>query len=303
MKKLIFISLLVIPFCKAADPDQSWHQAVKRPPNLDWQQQDSLILDRKRIETIPNNLNLPNLWQLNLNNNLITAIPGNLNLPRLRSFSLCNNQITSIPDNLNLPNLCSFYLSNNRITSIPDNLNLPRLEHLNLEGNHIDFVSDNIFKQFPNLIFLWLNKNPLTQKNVDQLREAATKTHPKLKIIADNIGVQYKKPPDFIEITLPKDNPTNLSTVPINLKESETFTLESFQTLVDETGTRNFVVVFTTDVNKKKWYPHIFDGSSYESYSKTQGDVIANPVNRQTIQYTLPITIKKEGNQYKYEIY
>ncbi len=145
MKKLMFISLLVIPFCKADDPDQSWYQAVQNKP--DWQQQRTLSLIGKQIQAIPDNLDFHNLEWLHLNDNQIQAIPANLTAPYLRTLFLGNNSI--------------------------------------------DYVDPQIINQFPRLNRLELNKNPLTQENVDQLRAATLQANRHILIVANDIGPQY----------------------------------------------------------------------------------------------------------------
>ncbi len=158
MKKLIFISLLVIPFCKAADPKAhaSWYQALQ-------------------------------------------DIPNKFNLHKKTELFLGDKGIEAIPDNLNSHYLEHLYLGNNYLQEIPDNLNFPRLTVLSLIGNHIRQINPQIFKKFPNLQFLYLNKNPLTQENVDELRKAAVQAGARgdayaqgpIEISADDIGDQY----------------------------------------------------------------------------------------------------------------
>ena len=148
----MFIFLLVIPFCKAADPDQSWYQAVQNVTASRPDLQQELYLD--------------------LAHKQIPAIPANLNLPQLQGLNLGNNQIYAIPANLALPNLTMLLLHN----------------------NHIDYVDPQIINQFPRLNYLHLNKNPLTQKNVDELRAAAQKANRVIQITANDIGDQYSGP-------------------------------------------------------------------------------------------------------------
>ncbi len=172
-QKLIFISLLVIPFCKAADNDENWNYAVQQhyPDGIEGH------------------------VTLNLDHNHITAIPDNLP-QQLQLISLVDNEITAIPDNL--PQQLQFlYLMHNHIAEIPDNLP-QQLKVLRLEGNHITYVDPKIIQQLPRLTNLILNKNPLYQKNVDALREAATAAGQEVIIIADDIGKQYL--PDAINI-------------------------------------------------------------------------------------------------------
>ena len=191
MKKLILISLCAISLCKAAD--NSWDQAVQRNYPNGIQQLQELYLDNNQITEIPANLNnLPQLQGLFLQYNLITEIP-NLNLPQLGALILGHNLITEIP-NLNLPQLLQLYLDGNQITEIP-NLNLPQLRQLSLSNNRITNVNPQILQQFPHLVFLNLNQNPITQENVTALRDAAAEifdaTGRNIQIIADDIGDQY----------------------------------------------------------------------------------------------------------------
>jgi len=143
MKNLMFIFLLVIPFCKAADPDQSWYDAVQHIPN--WQQQAELNLDDNQIGAIPDNFNLHNLRYLNLINNQIVAIPNNFNSPDLRTLSLSNNNIDQInPERLleQFPQLVYLNLSNN------PNLHLKNIEDLRdaaaRAGRNIEIIANNI---------------------------------------------------------------------------------------------------------------------------------------------------------------
>ncbi len=173
MKKLIFISLLVIPFCKAADNDENWNYAVQqRYPD-----------------------GIEGLVVLKLNHNHIAAIPDNLP-QQLQLINLKDNEITAIPDNL--PQQLRFLnLEDNHITEIPDNLP-QQLKVLRLEGNHITYVDPKILQQLPRLTNLILNKNPLYQKDVDALREAAAAAGQGIIIIADDIGKQYL--PDAVNV-------------------------------------------------------------------------------------------------------
>ena len=164
MKKLMFIFVLVIPICKAADPDASWYQAVQHIPN--WQQQNNLYLGNSQIVAIPDNFNPLNLQLLDLN----------------------NNQIVAIPDNFNPPNLQQLYLRNNHIVAIPDNFNAPNLQTLVLNDNHIEKVDPKrLLEQFPNLVYLNLSNNRLHPADIMDLRDAFTAVGRNINIIADNI--------------------------------------------------------------------------------------------------------------------
>ncbi len=142
----MFISLLIIPFCKAADAPESWNKAIKNIPNIHLAIQ--ICLNHKRIEAMPESLDdFSLLTDLDLNNNLITAIPGNLY--HFKLYSLC------------------------------------------LQSNQIEYVDPQILDQFPELLYLDLNKNPLSQENVNELKEAIEK---RIGFIlrAEDIGEKYK---------------------------------------------------------------------------------------------------------------
>ncbi len=203
MKKLILISLLVITqyglsgyikaaaeepqqIEEAADPYASWNQAVQNIPN--WQQVADLVLWWKRIEAIPADLNLSNLHSLDLLGNNIKAIPDLTSLINLRQLGLNINQIKAIPA-LNLPsNLVTLQLNNNKINAIPASLELDKLRSLDLSFNHIKkFNPKRLLQQFPQLNYLNLNRNPLTQENVTALRNAATAAYREIEIVSDVI--------------------------------------------------------------------------------------------------------------------
>ncbi len=152
------------------------------------------------MRTIPAGLNLPQLVMLHLENNWITVIPAGLNLPQLEALHLENNWITAIPAGFSLPQLEVLFLSNNEIAAIPTDLNLPQLEYLDLDENYIDRIEyQSILAQFPRLIYLNLNKNPLTQESIHMLREEAARIGRDIEIIADDIGLKYSNPAEQIK--------------------------------------------------------------------------------------------------------
>ena len=120
MKRLMFmlIFLLVIPFCKAADPDESWYQAVADIPN--WQEAQELNLTGKAIYSIPEGLNLPYLRHLLLMNNYITDFPEDFTFPNLMTLFLGNNLIEELDPakftRERLPNLARLDVSINPIS-------------------------------------------------------------------------------------------------------------------------------------------------------------------------------------------
>ncbi len=133
MKKFMFIFLLVIPFCKAADTDnENWNRAVQDP---------ALYNEFCR--------------QLNLSSQGITTIPINPNLPGVQvdHLVLRDNLITTIPNNLRLGLLAN-------------------LRTLDLSKNWIYRLDPEALKQFRRLEMLSLSENPIPKKDVDDLKQA-----------------------------------------------------------------------------------------------------------------------------------
>ena len=142
MKKLIFIFVLVIPICKAADPYASWYQAVQHIPN--WQQEYELFLNNNNIGAIPDNFNPPKLLRLDLSNNNIAAIPDKFNAPNLELLDLGNNNIQEVnPQRLlvQFPKLSYLDLSDNPLD--PDNIQDLR-DAVHAAGRNINIIANNI---------------------------------------------------------------------------------------------------------------------------------------------------------------
>ena len=140
MKKLMFISLLVIPFCKAADDDGSWNRAMQRLSDVA-KQGWYIDLVGKEITALPENLSLsPNVRELNLRANLIQALPENFNLPNLKLLDLRENQLDYVD-----PKIIQ---------------QLPNLEVLNLDGNPLieNFNDTEADARASMLIYLIENK-------------------------------------------------------------------------------------------------------------------------------------------------
>ena len=235
-------------------------------------------------------------------------------VPGETSLRLNNKQIQTIPQglNLNLPGLIHLFLNDNLIQAIPEDLNLPpQLILLRFDNNHISYIDPKILEHFSGLHGIKLNKNPLTQENVDELRKKVAALRAEkgrgILIYADDMPVTTILEIDpapvknllagatTVEIDLPENNPTGLATATLDLDKQETFTAEKFKELVDETGTGKFVIGFAQDA-KGKWHPTFFDPAYFEAYSKTQGDQIKDPATRQLIQYIVPlVTVIKEG--------
>ncbi len=158
MKKLMFISLLVIPFCKAAQGGHTWNEVVKSIP--DYRVAKSLNLDNKGI----------------------IAIPELINYPFLEALFLSNNQLETLHDLIFFYKLKRLYLDHNKLSEIPGTLRLDKLEELYLSNNKFKYIDPNIFKQFPRLKLLDVRNNPLSPENIIQLQEAAKAAGAKLLI-------------------------------------------------------------------------------------------------------------------------
>ena len=174
MKKLMLISLFVIPFCKAADPYEHWDDAVKKIhgwEQINWSKVRYLEFADHGLDeiTIPG-FRVPDATYLNLGKNQLEAFPAKVaTLTKLRTLLLNNNRIKAIPDNLQLSMLRTLYLSHNDIQG---------------------FDHKKLLKQFPNLTHLDLSNNPdLDPEYVDALiAEAQAAARHNLQIIANNIG-------------------------------------------------------------------------------------------------------------------
>ncbi len=181
MKKFIFISLLVITqyglsgyikaadegtqqIDEAADPNESWNQAVQNIPN--WQQRAVLNLVSKQIDALPANFNPPKLELLNLNRNQLGALPANFNPSQLRRLCLNHNRFAAIPDDLELHELMLLDLSDNDIQK---------------------FNPARLLMQFPKLVRIVLSNNPLDPANIQDLRDAAIAARRPLDIDANDI--------------------------------------------------------------------------------------------------------------------
>ncbi len=187
MKKLIFIFLLAIPLCKAADPYEAWNLAIER--THEWQQLDYLNLVSRKLQIVPD-FEHNVVRTLSLNDNLLQEVPNFQNLPLLEILSLSNNRLQDFPSLSNLLLLKKLYLDENQIQDIPSNLNLLQVELISLRFNNINQIAEpkTLLQQFPNLGKLDLTGNDqLDSRSVQDLRDAATEANRNIRIIADNI--------------------------------------------------------------------------------------------------------------------
>ncbi|KAL8178998.1 UNVERIFIED_CONTAM: hypothetical protein K2H54_058361 [Gekko kuhli] len=129
-----------------------------------------LYMEKNHLKEIPNNLP-PNLEQLRLSRNRISKIaPGAFNkLEHLILLDLHNNELNDAVFNKNtfkgLKNLMQLNLARNILRKMPPGI--PTAVHqLFLDKNNITDIPNNYFKDFPNLAFLRLNYNGLTDKGL-----------------------------------------------------------------------------------------------------------------------------------------
>ncbi len=103
----------------------------------------------------------------------LTGIPAYLDRPGLKILLLSHNKIEAIPD-MKCPQLISFFLDHNNVVMIPKSLELESLNTFDLTGNKIRFIdAQHLFKQFPKLTRLVVRNNPISQKNIAELRIVA----------------------------------------------------------------------------------------------------------------------------------
>ncbi len=202
-----------LPLLKTLTLKKSEHNPVTAIPQFDAPNLKRLSLTDSQITTIFLLNNFPNLEEVSLCNGRIDNIP-HLNLPHLEYLVLSGNQISTIPSDLppglsmlclignlitdianlnNLTQLRTLHLCRNKIDDIPAALKLTSLEWVDLSENQIGSVDlHKMLEQFPELTYINLDKNPLDPDKVDELKEIAAEKRPGLKIIANDIGEQYR---------------------------------------------------------------------------------------------------------------
>ncbi|XP_077190718.1 prolargin [Paroedura picta] len=129
-----------------------------------------LYMEKNHLKEIPGNLP-PNLEQLRLSRNRISRIATGAfhKLEHLLLLDLHNNELNDAVFNKNtfkgLKNLMQLNLARNILKKMP--LGIPTAVHqLFLDKNNITDIPNNYFKDFPNLAFLRLNHNSLTDKGL-----------------------------------------------------------------------------------------------------------------------------------------
>ncbi|XP_055975094.1 prolargin [Sorex fumeus] len=140
-------------------------QVLERLPRLAF-----LYMEKNQLEEVPSALPR-NLEQLRLSQNRISKIPPGVfsKLEKLLLLDLQNNQLgdhTLRPDTFQgLKSLMQLNLANNTLKKMPPKV--PQALHqLYLDSNRIDSIPNGYFKGFPNLAFIRLNYNKLSDKGL-----------------------------------------------------------------------------------------------------------------------------------------
>ncbi|MGH0158524.1 UNVERIFIED_CONTAM: hypothetical protein FKN15_045074 [Acipenser sinensis] len=129
-----------------------------------------LYMDKNNLQEVPNFLP-PNLEQLRLSRNQISKIPaGAFNkLENLAMLDLHHNKLSDSDLGKNifkgLKNLVQLNLAHNILRKMPQNVP-HNIYQLFLDRNNIEDIPKDYFKEFPNLTFVRLNNNQLTDKGV-----------------------------------------------------------------------------------------------------------------------------------------
>ncbi|XP_075385199.1 prolargin [Tenrec ecaudatus] len=129
-----------------------------------------LYLEKNRLEEVPSALP-KNLEQLRLSQNLISKIPAGV-FSKLEKLLLLDLQHNRLNDHVfkpntfqGLKNLMQLNLAHNTLKKMPPKV--PTAIHqLFLDSNKIDAIPRDYFKDFPNLAFIRLNYNKLSDRGL-----------------------------------------------------------------------------------------------------------------------------------------
>ena len=95
-------------------------------------------------------------------------------LNNITHLNLSFNQLSALPENFGngFKNLKELSISGNQLTKLPDNFgnNLANLEYLNISYNQLTTLPDNFGNGLTNLKYLNLHDNPLSQDQIDKLK-------------------------------------------------------------------------------------------------------------------------------------
>ncbi|KAL7013276.1 hypothetical protein ACKWTF_015312 [Chironomus riparius] len=155
--------------------DKSDLSSIQEYSFLDCKSLTALFLQINRIDALPENLLINNLYltTFHVHNNHLTTLPENLflNQKQLHDLFINNNMISSLPKHIfySLLNLEVLYLNHNKLQSIDSNWfeNLQNLRWLRLDGNQITEISSKCFESLTNLAKLFLDDNHI--KDIDAL--------------------------------------------------------------------------------------------------------------------------------------
>uniref|UniRef100_A0A8C8SG43 Keratocan n=1 Tax=Pelusios castaneus TaxID=367368 RepID=A0A8C8SG43_9SAUR len=146
---------------------------IKKVDRRVLEQMDSLVflyLEKNQLTEVPPFLP-PNLEQLRLSRNKISKIPAGVfnKLEHLILLDLHHNQLNERIFNKNtfkgLKSLMQLNLAHNSLRKLPQGL--PDVLHqLFLDRNMIEEIPDDYFKEFPNLAFLRLNYNQISDRGL-----------------------------------------------------------------------------------------------------------------------------------------
>jgi len=179
------------------------------PENMNFPNLKYFYCSNNNLVSLPDNMNFPNLETFYCHNNLLETLPGNMNFPNLKTFSCNNNLLESLPENLNLPNLQNFDCSHNKLISLPENMDLPGLRYFYCNNNKLKSLPLCIMN-FHNLRNIYYTNNEIDNipiqllRFINRLKQTDIK---KLNVYNDNQNIHNSS----IQLSV-KDSINNLTT-------------------------------------------------------------------------------------------
>ncbi|XP_030077695.1 fibromodulin [Microcaecilia unicolor] len=128
---------------------------------------ERLYLDSNNLTRVPSSLPR-SLRELHLSSNQLNRLPSNAleGLENMTALHLHDNQIQEIGGAFKwLKSLVLLDLSNNNIRKVPDGLPAS-LQQLYLEFNHVSTIPDEYFRALPNLQYVRLSHNQLSNDGI-----------------------------------------------------------------------------------------------------------------------------------------